>query len=353
MRLSSSVTGVRVTAVGVGVAVLACVSLAAGSAAAQGVAKPERPQVAVVRLTFTGGVAEAARELFAQRLVEGLAVAEFQVTSGAPVAERLRTAGVDATSATSCADEACYRRAGAALGVAYLVTGAVGERQKTYDITLELSNGRTGAIIGTHRERCEICGVEEAGEKMGLAASALRSRLEAVAKAPARFVIRSRPAGALVSMDGQPLGRTPLDREISGGAHTLQISADGYDVSERSLTVVSGVDETLDLELMPLPSKFPFRKAGWAAVALGAAALAAGIDAETLDGDEIACTAAEKDPWGHCPHLRNTRVLAAALVGLGVGSATLGGVWLYLGQGRGPRTEGTPAAMAIGVSGRF
>ena len=174
-----------------------------------------------------------------------------------------------------------------------------------------------------------------------------------MAKAPARFVIRSRPAGALVTMDGQPLGRTPLDREIAGGAHTLQISADGYDPTERSLTVVSGVDETLDLELLPLPSKFPFRKAGWAALALGAAALAAGIYAETLDGDEIACSAAEKDPWGHCPHLRNTRVLAAALVGLGVGSATLGGVWLYLGQGRGPRGEGTPSAMAIGVSGRF
>ena len=113
MRLSASVAGVRADVVCVAVAVLAGVSLAAGSAAAQGVAKPERPQVAVVRLTFTGGVAEAARELFAQRLVEGLAVAEFQVTSGAPVAERLRTAGVDATSATSCADEACYRRAGA------------------------------------------------------------------------------------------------------------------------------------------------------------------------------------------------------------------------------------------------
>jgi len=329
-------------------AVFAGVCAGAAPAAAQGVAKPDRPQVAVVRLAFTGAVAEAARELFAQRLVEGLAVAEFLVASGAPVAQRLTASGVDPLA---CVDETCYRRAAPALGVAYLVTGAVGERQKTYDITLELVNGRTGAVIGTHRARCEICGVEEAGEKMGLAASALRSRLEAVAKAPARFVIRSRPAGALVTMDGQPLGRTPLDREIAGGAHTLQISAEGYDATERSLTVVSGVDETLDLELLPLASKFPFRKAGWAALALGAAALAAGIYAEAIDGDEIPCSAAEKDPWGHCPNLRNTRVLAAALVGLGVGAATLGGVWLYLGQGRGPRGE--PSAVAIGVGGRF
>ena len=322
-------------------------------AAAQGAPKTERPRVAVVRLNFTGNVAEAARELFGQRLVEGLAVAEFDVTSGAPVADKLKGAGIDQPG---CTDEACYRRASPALGVAYLVAGAVGERQKTYEITLELVNGRTGAVIGTHRERCEICGVEEAGEKMGLAASALRARLEAVAKAPARFVIRSRPPGALVTMDGQMIGRTPIDREIPGGAHTLQISADGYDPTERSLTVVSGVDETLDLELVPVPSKFPFRTAGWAAIALGAAALAGGIYAEAIDGNEIACSDAEKDPWGHCPHLRNTRVLAAALVGLGVGSATLGGLWLYLGQGRGARPEAgapSPSSVAIGVSGRF
>src|SRR5262245_25660364 len=320
-------------------AVLGCAFLAAATATAQG-GKPagvDRPQVAVMRLTFSGGVVEAARELFAQRLVEGLAVAEFQVMAAAPAADRLNGAGV---SPLACADEACYRRAGSALGVAYLVVGTVGERQKTYDIALELVNGRTGAVIGTNRERCEICGVEEAGEKMGLAASALRQRLEGLVKAPARFVIRSRPPGALVTMDGQQLGRTPLDREIAGGAHTLQISADGYDASERSLTVVSGVDETLDLELVPLPSKFPFRPAGWTAIALGAAALAGGIYAETLDGNEIPCSTAEKDPWGHCPHLRSTRVLAAALIGLGVGSATLGGFWLYLGQGRGPRAEG-------------
>jgi TolB-like protein len=348
MRFHASFASPQVSAA----ALLACVFAATGEAAAQPSqgATANRPQVAVVNLNFTGGVAEAARELFAQRLVEGLAVAQFQVTSGAPVAERLAAAGVDPSS---CMEEGCFRRAAPALGVAYLVSGAVGERQKTYEISLQLVNGRTGAVIGTHRERCEICGVEEAGEKMGLAASALRARLEAVAKAPARFVIRSRPAGAQVSIDGQPIGRTPLDREIAGGVHSLQISAEGYDASERTLTVVSGVDETLDLELVPLPSKFPFRKAGWAAVALGAAAVAAGIYAMTLDGDEIPCSAAEKDPWGHCPHLRNTRVLAASLIGLGVGSATLGGFWLYLGQGRGPRAEGTPSALAVGVRGRF
>lgn len=325
---------------------------ASASAAPAGTTKPDRPRVGVVRLKFTGNVVEAARELFAQKLAEGLAVADFEVTSGAAVAAQLKAAGLDPHG---CTDEDCYRRAAPALGVAYLVAGSVGELQKTYEISLAIVNGRTGAVIGTHRERCEICGVEEAGEKMGLAASALRARLEAMAKVPARFVIKSKPAGAVVAMDGQTIGRTPIDREIAAGAHTLQITAEGYDPMERTLTVVSGVDETLDLYLQPLPSKFPFAKAGWGAIAAGAVALGAGIYAMSKDGDELACSAAEKDPWGHCPHLRNTRELAAGLVGLGVGAATLGGVWLYLGQGRGPRPEGagTPAAMVVGVNGRF
>jgi TolB-like protein len=330
-----------------------CVSASpAGRAWAQAPGKAERPQVAVVRLGFSGGVAEAARELFGQRVVEGLAVAEFQVTSGAAVAGRLSAAGIEARK---CTDEDCYRRVAPVLGVAYLVAGSVAESRKTYDITLELVNGRTGAIIGTHRERCEICGVEEAGEKMGLAASALRARLEAVVRAPARFVIRSRPPGAAVSMDGAAIGRTPIDREIVGGTHVLVVSAEGYEVSQRTLTAVAGVDETLDLELQPLPSKFPFRTAGIAAVAVGAAALIGGIYALSVDGDPIPCSAAEKDPWGACPNLRSTRTLAAALVGLGVGAGTLGGVWLYLGQGRGPREVGAggPMAVSIGVSGRF
>src|SRR4029077_14624441 len=111
-----------------GAACAALLGAGAGARPAQGgrptsAGKPERPQVAVIKMTFSGGVAEAARELFAQRLVEGLAVAEFQVAAGPPVAARLATSGIDPRS---CADEGCFRRAGPALGVAYLVTGAVG-----------------------------------------------------------------------------------------------------------------------------------------------------------------------------------------------------------------------------------
>ena len=296
-----------------------------------------RQRVALVRVDFEGSVAEAARELFATRAVEGLAAAQFEVFAGPAVTQKLAAAG---RKLPDCRDGGCYPAVAQALGVGYLVAGRVSESNKNYEVNLELINGRTGGVIGTNRERCEICGVDEAGEKMALAASALRTRLEALTRTPARFIIQSRPAGIAIAIDGVPAGRTPIDRELPSGLHKLELSAPGYDHLERTVTVVSGVDETIDLELVRLPMKFPFRQAGWAALAVGAVALVVGIWAVSVDGDEISCGASARDDFGHCPNVRSTRGLGAALVGIGGASVALGGAWLFI-------AGGTPGVGAI------
>jgi hypothetical protein len=221
-------------------------------------------------------------------------------------------------------------------------------------VTLELVNGKSGVTIGTNRERCEICGVEEASEKVGLAATALRGRLEALANTPARFVIRSRPAGARLKLDGEALGPTPVDRELPAGVHKLELAADGYDVLERTVTAVNGVDETLELDLVHLPSRLPLRIMGVVGLVIGAAAIAGSVYAISVDGDEIACDPGQRDGFGHCPTVRNTRTMGAILAGVGAASATLGGVWLYLGGlGSARREEGAGQTASVGVSGRF
>ena len=323
-------------------------SVTTGAATAPATA---RLRVAVVRVDFEGSVAEAARELFAGRVVEGLAAAQFEVFSGASVSQKLAAA---AGRLGACRDGGCYPAVAEALAVAYLVAGRVVETSKNYEISLELINGRTGGVIGTNRERCEICGVDEAGEKMALAASALRGRLEAVSRTPARFVVRSHPPGAAIAIDGAPAGRTPIDRELAGGMHKLELSAPGYDPLERTVTAVSGVDETMDLEMVRLPMKFPFRTAGWAALAVGAAALIAGVWAMSADGSEIACASELRDDRGHCPNLRSTRALGATLIGIGGATATLGGAWLYIAGGT-PWIggEGPSPGGRIVVGGRF
>lgn len=184
----------------------------------------QRPvqRVAVIRLTYQGEIPAGHKEAFAARTVEGLAVAAFQVQAGAAVDRKLTG------NLRNCSDGDCYPKVAEALGVGYLVVGTIGESNKNYEIALEIINGRTGSSIGNSRERCETCGVAEAAEKVGLAASALRTRLEALALTPSRVVVLSRPGGATATVDGKVVGKTPTDLELSGGLHHLTLQSEGY-----------------------------------------------------------------------------------------------------------------------------
>ena len=303
-------------------------------------------RVAIARLDFEGKVPEGLQDLFAQRLVQGLSAARFEVLRGSDVQQKL--AGPN-QSLAGCQNAACYPAMASALSASYLITAHVAESNKTYTMVLEIINGRTGGVLASNRERCETCGAEEAGEKMGLAASALRERLEGVSRAPARFIIRSRPAGATVVMDGKQTGVTPLDAELPGGPHHVQLLLQGHDSLSRAFTVVSGVDEAMDLDLVAIPSKFPYRWAGWGGVAGGAVLLLTGILTMTADNHEVGCTTDQKDVSGHCPWVRSTKWWAATMIGVGAAAATVGGVFLYLA----PRPGTTSLGATAGVSGSF
>lgn len=304
--------------------------------------------VAVLRLEFAGNIPDAGRELFSTRLTEGLAAAGFQVLAGDAVDAKLAGQG----DASTCREAACFPRVAELLEVPYLVSGRVTESNKSYAIALKLVNGRTGATVAGDNERCETCGIEDAGEKMALAAAALRARIEALARAPARFIIRSQPSSATTLVDGKAVGTTPLDLELTGGRHTLTLSLNGYGRRDRTFTVVNGLDETLDLDLVARPGDFPYTAVGWASIAVGALAVVAGVWAIWVDGKEVACAAAEQDKMNHCPYVHKTSGLGAGLIGLGAASASLGGVSLFLGShsSSGARGDGAAATKVYGLA---
>jgi TolB-like protein len=327
---------------------LLCLPALPGLASA---AEPSTKQrVAIVRVEFQGSIADTAKELLVQKLSDGLTAVDFDVTGGASISNRT----IDGAPASACRDESCARRVASELGVAYLINGQVTEKEKSYTVSLELVNGKNGQVVGSNRESCEICGLEEAAEKMSLAAAALRTRLESLVKAPSRVVIRTRPEGARLSIDGKSVGRSPLDVTLTGGRHTVRVNMEGYDPTERTLTVVAGVDENLELDLVRLPTKFPFKTAGWSAIAAGGAALIVGGVLVALDNREVSCQPEDKDPRGHCPEVWDTGLAGAALMGVGAVAGTLGGVWLYLGSPSGGAVGRETASGAIvGARGRF
>jgi hypothetical protein len=321
------------------------------SSAPANAASAER--LAIVRFEVNGNVPPALRRTLGDRLIEGLTAVSFEVLrppqgSESPVFDR---------AGEECRDEDCYKRVARAAKVSYLVAAKIDERQKTFEITLELLSARSGTVVGTNRERCEICGVAEVGEKMSLAASTLRARLEALARSPARFVIRTRPSGAQVWIDGKPMGATPLDLSLPAGERTMRIERDGFKPLQRTFSVTRGVDEALDLDLVQLPTKFPFRVAGWVAVGTGAALAAGGIYLLGLNGGEVSCSDGERDMFRNCPRVYRTTAAGASLLGASAVVATLGGVWLYLAQ---PASGGlltgeraSRSGWSVGASGRF
>jgi hypothetical protein len=311
-------------------------------------------RLAIGKIGWSGNIPQPLRRTLADRLADGLKAVAFEV---------LKPGGQVPIEgqAQDCAETACWQRSAQALGVSYLISASVEEKEKSFAIMLELINGRTGVVMGTNRERCEICGAEEVGEKMSLAAATLRTRLESLAQAPARFVIRTSPHGARVKLDGRLLGQTPVDTNLTAGQHNVLIEHDGYTPLERTITATSGVDETLDLDLVRVPTSFPFGVAGWAAIGAGVAMAGGGMYFLSKDGDEVTCTMSQMDPEGDCPEVYDTKLLGASLLGLSAVSITLGGVWLYMDQ-PGAEAPTNERAMAgrrmrpkflLGTSGRF
>jgi len=237
--------------------------------ASPALAQPEASatqRVAVVRLEFEGKIPKVLQQLFARRLYEGLSAVHFEVLSEDDVQNKL--VGPQLALA-SCRDASCFPAMASALSASYLIGAKVSENNKTYVVTMDIINGRTGAVLASNRERCENLRGRRSRREDGVGSPALRERLETVARAPARFVVRSRPTSATVEIDGKIVGVTPLDVELAGGVHHLRLLMRGYNTLERTLTAVGGVDEGMDLDLVAIPSHFPHRTVGLATLAVG------------------------------------------------------------------------------------
>jgi TolB-like protein len=329
-------------------AVLACYAFFAFPAAAQAAHR----RVAVLRVEFVGDMPANNKDFLSERLIAGLAAAEFQVFAGLTVTQMLK----QGSRLEACRQPACYQEIAQRLGVEYLVTTVVQVDRKNYQVTLDLVSGRDGKSVGQSNERCELCGIKEVGTQMDRQVLALRGYAEqAAAAAPSRFSIESRPAGAEVSIDGKASGVTPLAVDVSAGSHRMVLTAPGHKPSERNVYVDANMNGYLAVDLAPEGLPFigggggsPNKLLAWGAMLLGAVAVGVGYFVYTLDGDVVGCTQAL--PTGPCQveTQRETSLEAGLLMGAGGVMMATGGVMLFLGSTSSPEnqttTPGTPAA---------
>lgn len=303
--------------------VLTCVAWVlalAGAAHAQ--SSPHRRTV-VLRVDFDGGVNEVTRDQLLRRVFEGLASAGFQVFSADDMVARL----YESTPALkTCADEACYRQISAALQANFLVTGKVEAKRRDYQMTLNLIHGPTGKVLRTEEQRCDVCGIQEAGDTMNLAAGALRVGIDEV-EAPAQVTMETRPAGALVEVDGRPMGFTPLTLELTVGVHQLEITKPGYEVVNRAIQVQPGSTDAVTVDLTREPAPFSsgaWKAVGWTSLVVGVAAMAAGAYLLSLQGEGTNCMGAGAARV--CADRYEHRLPGSLLLGGGGLAAGFGGV---------------------------
>lgn len=68
--------------------------------------------------------------------------------------------------------------------------------------------------------------------------------------------ISSPVAGAIVSVDGRPIGVAPADVSVNAGAHRVVVQRDGYETAETTALVETGEERRLDVPLAQRSSVF-------------------------------------------------------------------------------------------------
>jgi hypothetical protein len=226
--------------------------------------------------------------------------------------------------ADACADDACVQRRASAHGARYVLRGTVEERDRNFATTLQLLDATTLQPVAEARRDCEVCGTAELLETLADQGAALGTRPAVEAPRLGMLVLRTRPAGAQVRVDGEAVGQTPLRHPLPVGPHRVSFERAGHHPVERDVVAAAGVEELVEVELRG--RRRPLRIVG--AVLLGAGLPTAGLGGALLglDGrpDRGRCTGDDVDFEGRCRFSFETSTAGVATLAGGVVLAAAG-----------------------------
>ncbi|MCB9704665.1 MAG: PEGA domain-containing protein [Myxococcales bacterium] len=185
-------------------------------------------------------------------------------------------------------DEACRAEIRGALAVDYVLWDMVEMSDRDYRLHLELVDLRDGSLVAAFDERCPLCGLAEARDRVEDGAAELLEPLQVEPGAPPRVRVTSDPPEAEISVDGEHVGRAPITRVIPPGRHRVRARLFGYVDAEEEIEVGEGERAQLHLALGPTPPPPPPppkpRVNGWIPLGLGIPAIAGGVVLAALDG---------------------------------------------------------------------
>ena len=201
-----------------------------------------KPKIAVLDFTANGAskeLASAAGGIAANELDR---MGAFQIVTSDAIRNML--AFEKQRQMLGCAEAGCMAEIGGALGVDWLVSGkvtklaAAGGVPETFTLDLTLTNvrkaQREGSVIETARTEAEL--VTQSGKgAQKLVAKILAGRT-------GRLVVSAVEAGAVVKVDDQVKGTTPLRGAVvlPAGPHALSIEKQGFVAFQKDVQVEAG-----------------------------------------------------------------------------------------------------------------
>jgi len=287
------------------------------------------------------------------------------ITEG--VMETLGRTGVsvaDGTGSKPCSDSKCVadrlRRGDATRAIATTVEA----RGPDQHITVRIHDAN-GTELAVADATCELCGLKEAAIVAADVATIAWRRGESPTQVAARLEIRGTPAGALVEIDGEPVGLLPYDGELPPGSHEVTVSRRGYFQSSKTVSIADGETEAVNLSLVEIPPQAHrqarrLRIGGLAS--LGGGLVLGGVGAALFVGDgreyRGRCSGVDVDGDGDCRQRWNTMPGAITTTSFGAAALITGAVLLGLGgredgevrtRGRDRQVRVRPTASGVSV----
>jgi hypothetical protein len=262
---------------------LAVVALAV--LAVPAVARAERPRIAIMEVSGEK-VAPDLRERVTRAVQEGLLASGADVVDGMPAA-------ATGPGGAPCQGNGCVTAVAKATVSAYVVRGSLEIDGRTYELRLEMLDGKTGDLVESREDRCEICTEGEALEMAGVSASALK--VQAFKKKAAAEALMLLPPPTKTVLEAAP----PGGAKVEGGTHSGPTGTPGAD----------------------------HRELGWIGVGVGALAGFVAWRLFAIDGDPDCSGYVDNNPQhNQCEHTYSTKGWGiASIVGgaLAVGAGVL------------------------------
>lgn len=323
--------------------------LASANAHAQAPSEAGSAQaVAIIRIDITGDPSPGLAKEIDAAIIRSLGQIGFQGMSY----EKVQGAVAGKPGLADCVSPDCLRQLPPLLGTNQFLRVRVEASSAIYsfEIMFLVAEGQGGSIKQQQTGTCPVCTSDEFIDRV---ADNARELMEPFRPVP--VVIETQPAGAVITIDGREVGKTPFSGMLSPGPHFVRATLRGHMDAEQSFDVLAGTSsepQRFDLALTKGasggggdedPAGSPYGVWKWPTAAAAVAAVVVGGYWMSIDGECVE----EPASGAECPELYGTQTQGIVTMGAGLALGVAAGLMFFSDSGSDAESNETALTPAI------